>query len=106
MSATVAMEDMRQRAGWMAPKDDPILETLRDVGNLTPLAISSEGRVPRVDIGRQYASNRCRVLWRRGMLVMVDDGLYTLSEDGRAYLDEKLDASTLDELDEPLVADE
>ena len=100
------MDDMRQRADWMAPMDDPILEVLRDIGNLTPGAISREGRVPRVDVGSQHASNRCRVLWRRGMLVMVDSGLYALSEDGRAYLDEELDASTLDELDEPPVADQ
>lgn len=97
---------MRQRAEWMVPADDPILETFRDRGNLTPRALSREGRVARVDIGGQHASNRCRALWRRGILVMVDDSLYALSDDGRAYLDEQLDASTLDELDEPLVADE
>jgi hypothetical protein len=107
MSVTAASSDgMRQRAKWMAPKDDPILEVLRDVGNLTPFALSREGRVPRVDIGKQWASDRCRDLWKHGLVVMIEDGLYAISEDGIAYLDEELDAATLNELDEGPIADE
>ena len=88
MSVTATSSDgMRQRAEWMAPKDDPILEVLRD-------------------IGKQWASDRCRALWKHGLLVMIEDGLYAISEDGIAYLDEELDAATLEELDEGPIADE
>ena len=105
-TATAPSADMRKRAEWMVPKDDPILETLRDRGNLSPLAISRDGRVPRADVGKQWASDRCRAMWKHGMVVMIDEGLYAISEDGLAYLDEELDASTLDEHDEGPVADE
>lgn len=106
MSVTAASsDDMRQRADWMAPKDDAILEALRDAGTLSPLGISREGKVPRIDIGKQWASDRCRVLWRHGMLVMMEVGEYAITDEGRAYLDEELDASTLEEADEGPVAD-
>lgn len=39
----------------MAPIDDSILEKMRDDGNITPLAISREGEVERLDIGSAYA---------------------------------------------------
>lgn len=98
--------DMRQPADWMAPMDDRILEALREDGNLTPKALSRDGLVPRTPTTRHYVSERLPDLLRYGMVARVDEGLYALSEDGRAYLDEDLDASTLEELDEPLVADE
>ena len=97
---------MRKRAEWMVPKDDPVLETLRDHGTLSPEGISREGVVPRADVGKQWASDRCRILWKHGMVVMKDNGLYYISEDGLAYLNEELDASTLEERDEGPIADE
>ena len=96
LSAMAAERDeMRQRAGWMKPPDDSLLEALRDEGNLTPLAISKEGNHFRVDISRKYAGVRLRALTRAGLVETVDKGLYRLSEDGRAYLDEEFDASTV-----------
>ena len=107
MGVTVAsMDDMRKRGEWMAPKDDPILEVLRDRGNLSPRAVSREGLVARVDIGPQWASNRLRALWRHGMVMMIDDALYAITDDGLAYLNEELDAETVEELDDPPIATE
>lgn len=98
--------DMRQPADWMRPMDDRILEALREDGNLTPLALSREGLVPRVDTTRQYISERGYDLLRFGLIARVDKGLFAITDKGRAYLDEELDASTLGELDEPPIADE
>lgn len=93
-------EDMRQPADWMVPADDRILESLREVGNLTPLAVSKEGLVARVDIGRKWASTRLRELAAYGLVEQVDEGLYGLTDVGRAYLDEELDASELESVEE------
>ncbi|NHN40513.1 hypothetical protein G9C85_02525 [Halorubellus sp. JP-L1] len=95
-TAHPATDDMRQSADWMTKADDRILESIRDDGNLTPKAVSREGMVPRVDIGRKWAGQRCRKLAEYGLLYMVDEGLYGITEQGEAYLDEELDASTLE----------
>lgn len=84
----------------MRSVDDRILETIREDGNMTPLALSREGRVERLDIGRKYAGIRARKLVDYGILTLVDKGLYGITNEGIAYLDEELDASTLDPVDE------
>lgn len=88
--------DMRQPADWMVRADDRILETLRDEGNMTAVAVSRDGLRERVDIGRKYASDRLNALAEYGLLERLDRGLYGITEDGRAYLDEELDASELE----------
>jgi len=88
--AAKSSAEMRQRADWMAPADDRILELIRDHGNLTPSAIAALGGPV-----RQYASERCAELAEYGLLVRVHRGLYGLTDAGRAYLDEELDATTL-----------
>jgi len=82
------------------PTDERILETTRKEGNMTPRALSREGDVSRIDISRDYAGDRCRVLTDYGLLERLDRGLYRLTDTGRAYLDEELDASTLDPADD------
>ena len=82
---------MRQPADWMVPSDDRILELIREYGNLTPIAIEAKGGPV-----RQYASERCGVLARHGLLKQVHRGLYGLTDEGRAYLDEELDAAELE----------
>lgn len=86
---------VRQPADWMRSIDDRILETIAEEGHMTPLALSREGLVERLDIGRKYAGMRCRLLADSGMLTRVDKGLYTITTDGRDYLKGELDASTL-----------
>nr|WP_277541721.1 hypothetical protein [Halomicroarcula sp. FL173] len=82
------------------PADDRILEVIRDGGNMTPLALSRDGHTPRIDIGRKWAGERCRKLSKYGLLRTIDKGLYGITDDGIAYLDEELDAGTLDPVDE------
>jgi len=63
MGGTAGNDDMRQSADWMSrPADDSILEVVREEGNMTPLALSRDGEVTRVDIGRKHAGNR----WHSG----------------------------------------
>ena len=99
-TAMTSRDEMRQDADWMRPMDNRILEVLRDEGNLTPLALSREGMYERVDTTRQYISERCIHLRRYGMIEYVDEGLFRITDVGRAYLDEELDASTLEPADE------
>jgi len=92
MSARLRVQDhMRKQADWMVPSDDRILELIRDHGNLTPSAIEAKGGPV-----RQYASERCSTLADYGLLVRVHRGLYGITDSGRAYLDEELDAAELD----------
>lgn len=82
---------MRQRAEWMTPSDDVILELIHDLGNLTPAAIAEKG-----DISRQHASVRCAELVEYGLLERVHRGLYGITDAGEEYLAEELDAATLE----------
>nr|WP_049889555.1 PhiH1 repressor [Natronolimnohabitans innermongolicus] len=81
---------VRQPAEWMQPVDDRILELFREHGNLTPAAVEEFGGP-----SSSHASRRCKQLARYGLLEQIVTGLYTITEEGEAYLDEELDASEL-----------
>ncbi|WP_176765212.1 MarR family transcriptional regulator [Halovenus aranensis] len=86
---------MRESADWMTPADDRILELIREYGNLTPGAIEAKGG-PVSD----HASRRAKKLAQCGLLTQVHRGLYGITDSGEAYLDEELDASELEPVDE------
>jgi len=86
---------MREPADWMTRSDDRILDTIEAEGNMTPLALSSEGERPRLDITRNWAGQRCRLLVEYGLLERLEKGLYGITDDGMAYLEGDLDASEL-----------
>ncbi|WP_236996028.1 winged helix-turn-helix domain-containing protein [Natronorubrum daqingense] len=81
---------MRQEAEWMVPSDDKILELIREYGNLTPTAIEDLGGP-----SAGHARNRCPVLAKYGLVDRISRGLYGITEEGEAYLNEELDASEL-----------
>jgi len=81
---------MRQEADWMVPSDNKILELVREYGNLTPTAIEELGGPT-----AGHARNRCPKLAESGLLKRISRGLYGLTEDGEAYLNEELDAGEL-----------
>lgn len=84
----------RGRADWMKPIDDAILETLRDETNLTPQAFDD------LDVtAANYAGERCRELAKRGLVEKWSAGLYRITDKGRQYLDEQLDARELEPTD-------
>jgi len=89
-------DEMREDADWMKrPSDDQVLELIREHGNLTPLAIEEKGG-PVSD----HASRRCRVLAKYGLLTQISRGLYGITDEGTAWLDEDLDASELEPEDQ------
>ena len=77
----------RQRAEWMKPADDQILETLEGQGAGTPKSLSDE-----LDMNNDYVGTRCRTLVAYGLVDRVSRGLYAITDDGRAYLLGDLDA--------------
>lgn len=86
---------VRKSADWMQPVDDRILEIFREHGNLTPAAVEKFGGP-----SSNHSSRRCKQLAKFGLLERIVTGLYTITDDGVAYLDEELDASELDPVDE------
>jgi len=85
----------RQAADWMQPLDDRILELFREKGNLNPAAIEKFWIT-----SANQASRRCSELTRYGLLARMAPGLYTITGEGLGYLDEELDASTLEPVDD------
>lgn len=81
---------MRKRAEWMKAVDNRILEYVRDAGEVNPAVIARN-----IDAYRKYAGKRCRELAQYGLLESLGDGYYRLTDAGRDYLDEELDASEL-----------
>lgn len=78
----------------MKPVDEYIMETMRDEGNLTPQALADfDVTVP------NYASDRLSVLARYGLVEKISRGLYRLTDDGEAFLDEELDAGELNPIE-------
>jgi len=86
---------VRQRADWMRPVDEHILETMRDEGNLTPRAVDD------FDVTSQsHASDRLTQLARYGLVEKISRGLYRLTDEGRGFLDETVDAGDLEPSDD------
>lgn len=81
---------MRQRAEWMMPVDDKIMEYLQSEGTSTPSRIG-EG----IGNDSNYVTQRCSELTNRGLLQRIARGVYQLTDQGQAYLEGDLDASTL-----------
>ena len=97
--ASADLADVRKPAEWMIAADDRILEIVRVEGNMTPIALSRDGLVGRVDIGRKWASNRCNDLTKYGLLKRVGKGLYGITDLGHGYLEAEIDASELEPRD-------
>ena len=84
-------DPMRQRADWMKPADDRILELLRDLQGSTADEIHKQ-----LPYSREYISRRLTELAEYGMIEKPSRGLYRFTEIADEYLDEELDASTLE----------
>ena len=82
----------RQRAEWMNPVDDEIMEILDESGAGTPQSLADE-----LDKNNDYIGVRCRELASKGLLGHPSRGLYVLTDQGEQYLDGELDASELSE---------
>lgn len=82
---------MRQRADWMVPSDDAILEYLADAGEVPPAVIGRN-----IDSHPNYVGERCRTLAEYGLVDRREDGYYAVTDQGQAYLAGDIDADQLD----------
>jgi len=82
---------VRQRYDWMRPVDERLIEIFRSE------KVNRPKDVGELDICHPaYASVRARELARRGLLSRPARGFYQTSQLGKRWLDEDLDASSLD----------
>ncbi|WP_248515056.1 winged helix-turn-helix domain-containing protein [Salinarchaeum laminariae] len=73
------------------------MELLRDEG---PKPVGEIGEDERLYWNNQYLGRRCRLLAKQGLIVNIGNGVYQITDDGRAYLDGDLDARGLPEPDD------
>ena len=95
---------MRRSGKWMTIWDDRILEIMKTdedmVGRVKELADDKNVRISRSSVSR-----RCTKLEEHGLIRKVGDGVYILTDRGRAYL--KGELSTFeDEPEEQLTRDD
>lgn len=84
---------MRPRVEWMTRADDYILEFLNEKTIVaTPRVISAN-----IDYSHQYVNERMKPLREHGLVSTTGDGLYEITEKGRAYLAGDLDEEDLHE---------
>lgn len=88
---------MRMPADWMAYADERIMEFLAENGNHQPGAITEKlGLIGGdLDFHPGYIGRRCRTLAEYGLLQNVGGGVYSITDEGLAYLAGELDASEL-----------
>jgi predicted transcriptional regulator of viral defense system len=83
---------MRKSASWMVLWDDRLLEIARAEGAISPsTALDSEY----IHISKSQISRRLSTLADHGLLNRLPNGVYTITQQGEAYLDEELNAEEL-----------
>lgn len=83
---------MRKSGKWMVLLDERILELFSESDEefLSPSEIADNKRIT---YSSQYVGQRCRKLAEHGLLFAVGNGIYRITEEGKAYLREEYDAS-------------
>jgi predicted transcriptional regulator len=94
MTRDSILETMVERVSWMSPIDYRILEFFEDYDIQVSPKVLSEN----IDYERKYTGRRLKTLKSAGLVVQNENGLYELSDRGRAFIAGDLDA---DELDAP-----
>lgn len=90
---TDLLRKMVERVSWMSPIDYEILSFFEDHDILaSPQVIAAN-----IDYDRNYTGKRCRNFKKYELLERDENGLYELSEKGRAFLAGELDASELED---------
>jgi len=83
---------MVERVAWMSPIDYFILEFYDDYDiQASPKVVAAN-----IDYDRQYAGKRLKVLTEEDLLQQEENGLYSLTDRGRAFLSGELDADELE----------
>ena len=86
----------------MQPVDERILEVIREEGNLQPTTIRDKmaEKATDLDYTPQHVGYRCRELYEHGLLTRFGRGVYSITDEGKAYLDGELDAGELERVEE------
>jgi predicted transcriptional regulator len=83
---------MRKPADWMATgPDDRILEYLAGTDRAIPTTIASAAGYT-----NKHVAQRCDLLAENGLLEDQGSGFYSLTDEGRRYLDGELDVADLE----------
>lgn len=80
---------MRRSAEWMVLCDERILEFLSEHDSGAPKQMKDSGVVR---WSRPYISQRASKLAEEGLVKHLGNGVYVITEEGEAYLDEEYDA--------------
>jgi len=85
---------MRKSADWMTIWDDRILEIIRDDGPSSPTPLSNHDYI---HIGKSAVSKRLNRMKEHGLVQELGNGVYSITAEGKSYLDGELDAGKLNE---------
>mgnify|MGYP006291348541 CR=1 FL=1 len=83
---------MRKSGKWMVLLDERILELLSEEENefMSPSDIADHNGIP---YSSQHVGRRCKKLAEYGLLKPVARGVYTITREGRAYLEGEYNAA-------------
>lgn len=79
---------MRYSGDWMTLVDDRILEYLQENETGSPKKMKEQGPIRYSDA---YIGRRCKRLVEEGLVRHLGNAVYTITSDGKAYLDGRLD---------------
>lgn len=80
---------MRKSASWMSVWDDRILEYLREYETGTATKMKESGYF---EVSRSQISKRLAQLSEHGLVRPLGNGVYAITDEGEAYLEEEYDA--------------
>ncbi len=84
---------MRKSGSWMTIWDDRILEYIEEEESGSPAELKDSGYIR---VSKSHISRRLRRLAEYGMLQHLGNGVYVITEQGEAYLNEELDADEIE----------
>ncbi|MWV64276.1 hypothetical protein GRS48_05475 [Halorubrum sp. JWXQ-INN 858] len=83
---------MRKSGKWMVLLDERILELFVESDDEF-LSVSDIAEDPRIPYSSQYVGQRCKKLATHGLLYAVGNGIYTMTDEGEAYLNGEYNAA-------------
>ncbi len=92
MSRDSPLDTMVERVDWMSPIDYFILDFYEEHDiQASPKVVAAN-----IDYERVYTSKRLKELVSEGLLQQGENGLYSLTDRGRAFIEGELDADDLE----------